>query len=249
MEKKNNMATHSPVIHKTVEAKGDTHTEEKTVIQKQEKQHISLGVKNLLEGIKQKGRPFEIPNCSRDDLPEFFVKMGYKKGAEIGVYKGEFSEKFAKAGLELSAIDPWRVYKDFIHPKGQDRLDFQFEHTQRVLAPFPNAKIIRKTSMEAVEDFKDESLDFVYIDGNHEFRYVAEDISEWAKKVRKGGIVSGHDYFYHKSGTGKDHWHVAYVLKAYIGAFGISRWFLLGSKDVVPGETRDTWRSWMFIKE
>lgn len=202
----------------------------------------------LIDAIKHQGRPFEIPDCSRDDLLQFFVDMGYKIGAEIGVYKGEFSEKFAKAGLKLYAIDPWRVYKDYNHPQGQQRLDFQYEHTKRVLAPYPNCKIIRKTSMEAVEDFEDESLDFVYIDANHEFRYIAEDLYEWTKKVRKGGIVSGDDYFYTKRGTGADHWHVAYVLKAYVGAFGISNWYLLGRKEIIAGEKRDKWRSWMFFK-
>jgi len=202
----------------------------------------------LLEGITHQGRPYEIPDCSRDDLPQFFVEMGYKVGAEIGVYKGEFSEKICKAGLKLYAVDPWQVYEAYNHPRGQKRLDFQYEHTKRVLAPFSNCTIVRKTSMEAVEDFEDESLDFVYIDANHEFRYIAEDLYEWTKKVRKGGIVSGHDYFYNKTGTGADHWHVAYVLKAFVGAFGIENWHLLGRKNALPGEKRDKWRSWMFIK-
>ena len=103
--------------------------------------------------------------------------------------------------------------------------------------------------MEAVEGFVDESLDFVYIDGNHEFRYIAEDIYEWTKKVKKGGIVSGHDYFFTKSGTNKAHWHVAYVLRAYIGAYGIENWFVLGRKETIKGEKRDKWRSWMFVKK
>lgn len=202
----------------------------------------------LIDGIKNNGRPFEIPDCSRDDLPEFFGEMGFKVGAEIGVYKGEFSEKFAKAGLALFAIDAWQIYQDYGNSRGQARLDFQYEHTKRVLAPYPKCKIIRKTSMEAVADFEDESLDFVYIDANHEFRYIAEDLYEWSKKVKKGGIVSGHDYFYHKSGTNTDHWHVAYILKAYIGAFNIPNFYLLGSKDMKEGEKRDRWRSWMWIK-
>ena len=202
----------------------------------------------LIDAIKNTGKPFEIPDCSRDDLPEFFKELGFEVGAEIGVYKGEFSEKFCKAGLTLYAIDPWRIYKDYGNPRGQARLDFQYEHTQRVLSPYPNAKIIRKTSMEAINDFEDESLDFVYIDGNHEFRYIAKDLYEWAKKVKKGGIVAGHDYFFNKTGTGAQIWHVAHVLKAYIGSFGISNWYLLGSKETKEGEKRDKWRSWMFIK-
>jgi hypothetical protein len=204
---------------------------------------------DLIKAIKETGRPFEIPDCSRDDLPQFFVDMGFKVGAEIGVYKGEFSEKFAKVGLSLFAIDPWRIYKDYSNPRGQERLDFQYEHTKRVLDPYPKCKIIRKTSMEAIEDFEDESLDFVYIDGNHDFRYIAEDLAEWTKKVRKGGIVSGHDFFFTKTGTNTTHWHVAFVLKAYIDAYSITNWFLLGTKNPVEGEKRDKWRSWMFVKE
>lgn len=202
----------------------------------------------LIDGIRNHGRPFEIPNCSRDDLPQFFVDMGFKVGAEVGVYKGEFSEKLARVGLNLYAIDPWKIYKGYTNPRGQERLDFQYEHTKRVLTPYPNCTIIRKTSMEAIEDFDDESLDFVYIDGNHDFRYIAEDISEWTKKIKKGGIVSGHDYFYVKTGTGTTNWQVAYVVKAYIGAFNIPDFYLLGRGEALPGEKRDKWRSWMLIK-
>lgn len=202
----------------------------------------------LIDALKKTGNPFEIPDCSRDDLPGFFVEMGFKKGAEVGVYKGEFSEKIAKTGLEFYAIDPWRIYKDYNNPRGQERLDFQYEHTKRVLSPYPNAKIIRKASMEAVEDFKDASLDFVYIDANHEFRYIAEDLAEWTRKVRPGGIVSGHDYFYTKTGTKDVHWHVAHVLNAYVKAYNIENWYLLGSKHSKEGEKRDKWRSWMFLR-
>lgn len=202
----------------------------------------------LIDGIKQKGRPFEIPDCTRDDLPQFFTEMGFKVGAEIGVYKGEFSERLAKEGLKLYAIDPWKEYKGYGMPQGQERLNSQYEQTKSVLAPFPGCKIIRKTSMEAVEDFEDGSLDFVYIDGNHEFRYIAEDLAEWTKKVKKGGIVSGDDFFYTKLGKGKNIWHVAHVLTAFVAAFGISNWYLLGRKHAREGEKRDKWRSWMFIK-
>jgi hypothetical protein len=199
----------------------------------------------LIDAIKnQKGRPFEIPDTSRDDLPQFFNEMGFKNGAEIGTYKGEFTEKFAKAGLKIFAVDPWTAYEGTT----QERQGFLYDHTKRILAPYPNCKIVRKTSMEAVKDFADNSLDFVYIDGSHDFRYVAEDIEEWTKKVKVGGIVSGHDYFFVPRGTGLTNWHVAYVLKAYIGAFNIPYWYLIGSKETKPGEKRDKWRSWMFIK-
>ncbi len=202
----------------------------------------------LIDALAQKGRPFEIPDCSRDDLPQLFLDLGFKTGAEIGVYKGEFSNKLCETGLNLFAVDPWKIYEGFENPRGQARLDFQYEHTKNLLSKYPNCTIVRKTSMEAIKDFADNSLDFVYIDANHEFKYIAEDLYDWTKKVRSGGIVSGHDYFYTRSGTKVDHWHVAYVLNAYIAAYNIPNWYLLGSKAVVPGEKRDKWRSWMFVK-
>ena len=189
----------------------------------------------LIDGLKLKGRPAEIPDSSRDDLPAFFVEMGYKTGAEIGVEKGEFSEKLCLAGLKLFSIDPWKKDEDY-------------EYAKRVLTPYPNCTIIRKTSMEAVGDFADGSLDFVYIDANHEFKFIAEDLSEWTKKVRKGGIVSGHDYFYTKRGAHQRKWHVAYVLNAYIQAYEIPNWYLIGRNKARDGEKRDKWRSWMFVK-
>ena len=202
----------------------------------------------LLDAIKHQGRPFEIPDCSRDDLPQFCVDMGYKVGAEIGVDKGHFSEKFCQVGLTLYAIDPWRIYKDFRAARGQRRFDKQYEEAKSYLAGYPNCIVIRKTSMEAVADFADGSLDFVYIDANHEFRYIAEDLVEWTKKVRRGGIVAGHDYFFVKPGIGAQIWHVAHVLIAYTAAYGIDNWYVIGGKKMVRGEKRDRWRSWMFIK-
>lgn len=202
----------------------------------------------LIDGIKLKGRPAEIPDCSRDDLPQFFREMGYKIGAEIGVYKGEYTKKFLGAGIKMYAIDPWLDYSEYHNSRGQARLDFQYEHAKRILAPYPNCTIIRKTSMEAIEDFADESLDFVYIDANHLLRYVTEDICEWSKKVRNGGIISGHDYFYEK----REHSNVVQVpfaVRAYTDAYDIKDWYVLGREEFVKGEKRDRWRSWMWIKD
>lgn len=202
----------------------------------------------LIDGIKQKGRPFEIPDCSRDDLPEFFKQMGFKAGAEIGVKKGEFSEKFAQAGLKIYAIDPWLSYEDYDEdPSNQKRLDFQYEHTKRLLAPYSNCKIIRKTSMNAVSDFEDGSLDFVYIDGNHQFRYLADDLVEWSKKVKKDGVICGHDYIYTSPKTKAGTVHVIYVVNAYTQAYKIRNWYLLGRGERRGNETRDRFRSWMWI--
>jgi predicted O-methyltransferase YrrM len=57
-----------------------------------------------------------------------------------------------------------------------------------------NAVIMKMASMDAVKKFQNGELDFVYIDANHDYEYAIQDITEWSKKVRVGGMVSGHDY-------------------------------------------------------
>ena len=127
----------------------------------------------IIEGIKHKGNPFEIPDCSRNDLPQFFKDVGYKVGVEIGVYKGAYTKHFCKAGLKIYGVDPWKPYSDFDidSENRKKRQDFLYQHTKRELSPYKNCTLIRKLSMEASKDFEDESLDFVYIDGNHRFKY------------------------------------------------------------------------------
>lgn len=207
----------------------------------------------IIEGIKQKGVPYEIPDCSRNELPTFFKEMGYTTGVEIGVYKGAFTKLFCEAGLKIYGVDSWKPYSDFdiVENNRVNRQNFLYSHAQRTLAQYgKNVILIKKLSMEAIKDFKDESLDFVYIDGNHCLKYVIEDICEWSKKVRKGGIVSGHDYIHpNRTKNRLDNLHAKFAVDAYIEAYRIKNWYLLGRQNPEEGEKRDRFRSWMWIKE
>lgn len=201
----------------------------------------------IIDGLKLIGQPAIIPDCGRRDLPQFFVDMGYKVGAEIGVYKARYTEKFCKVGLKMYAIDAWQAYEEYNEPlrNFQDRQDFLYGHAQRALAPYPDTVIIRKFSMDAVKDFADESLDFVYIDAHHGFKHVTEDIYEWSKKVRKGGVISGHDYFESPESSPHPEIHVGYVLPGYTKAYHIDNWYVLEKENPPKGDSE---RSWFWIK-
>lgn len=206
----------------------------------------------IIEGIKMKGVGVRIPDCNRRDLPRFFKQMGYKVGVEIGVQRGAFTRRLARIGLRVYGIDPWLAYPDYNPIRGwQKRQDHIYEVAKKNLLIYPNCTLIKKTSMEAVKNFEDESIDFIYIDGHHGFKYVTEDIYEWSKKVRKGGCISGHDYAYGKHPPTHP-WclHVKYVVDAYTRAFEIKNWWILGAdKKTREGEKRDQYRSWIWIKE
>jgi hypothetical protein len=209
---------------------------------------------NIMKGLELKGTPAFIPNCGRDDLPQFFVEMGYKVGAEIGVYKGEFTKKFLDVGLKMYGVDPWTPYEEFdrMTEIRRTRLDFLYEHTKRYLEPYLKTKqceLIKKTSMDALKDIPDESLDFVYIDGNHMFKYVAEDMCEWWKKIRKGGAMTGHDYTDTPAlGRRWEVIQVKFVVDGFTLANHISNWYVLGTEKKRHHEIRDRWRSWLIIK-
>jgi hypothetical protein len=57
-----------------------------------------------------------------------------------------------------------------------------------------NITLIKKTSVQASNDFSDCELDFVFIDGLHSYENVVEDINLWLPKVKKGGVLAGHDF-------------------------------------------------------
>lgn len=205
---------------------------------------------NIYEAVKNpKGKEHEIIDAGRNDLPEFFKMMGYKVGVEIGVCKGEYSEILAKAGLKIYSVDPYTTYPGYSGAGIQERLDAELAEATERLAPY-DATIVRKTSMEAVKGFEDESLDFVYIDGHHEFKYVVEDIAEWSKKVRKGGCIAGHDFVFSPVHRGPYVCHVKYVVRAYTAAHRIANWWVIGRKHFPADskEKRDTWRSWFWLK-
>ncbi len=127
---------------------------------------------------------------SRGDLAKYFNKLGFKIGAEIGVYAGDFAETLCKAipGLKYYGIDPWvngNVKNHVMYGK--------YDFAKKRLRPY-NATLVRKTSMDALRSFPDGALDFVYIDANPKFDYVITDLLAWSKKVKKGGIIAGNNY-------------------------------------------------------
>ena len=117
-------------------------------------------------------------------------------GVEIGTERGIYAKMIMVRGKPeaLFCIDSWKVYGDYRHHISQQKQNRLYLEARDRLQEFPNCILIRKFSMDAVKDFGDNTLDFVYIDANHEYKYVKEDIEEWARKVKKGGIIAGHDY-------------------------------------------------------
>lgn len=188
----------------------------------------------LIEAIKEKGNPYWISGTKRSELPEFFKQLGFKKGVEIGVSWAQNIIGYCEAGLEIYGIDPWRdsednIYRKIISIEGKyaKTIDHVYKFAVERTKKYPNCKLIRKTSMEALTDFPKRSLDFVYIDGNHGFGYVAMDLMKWVDRIKKGGIIAGHDYF--DTQNNRTYRQVGYIIDAFAKTYDFNNWYILGN--------------------
>ncbi len=137
----------------------------------------------------------------RRDLGLLLNAQGFAgRGVEVGVKEGKFSEMILHfwRGETLFSIDPWREfgaeYRDSANVQ-QAQQDAYYHETQSRLARFNGqSRILRMTSEEAAVEFEDESLDFAYLDAQHHYEAVKQDIALWWPKVRRGGLLCGHDY-------------------------------------------------------
>jgi len=194
-------------------------------------------------------RFYEIPNTSRETFAVLLAELGFTCGAEIGVERGVYSDILLRANpaLKLISVDAWAQYTGYRDHMTQAQMDVLYEEAKEKLRPYgTRSLVIKGYSTEVAKDVTDESLDFVYLDGNHEFTEVVNDIASWQRKVRPGGIVSGHDYI--KSHNMQNLKQVPYAIHAYMDAYRLSPLFILGRKDKLPGELRENTRSWFYVK-
>jgi len=140
------------------------------------------------------------PGMTRDQFPELLVKCSYKLGVEVGVQRGDHAVHIlSRWPGELYLVDPWKHYDDGIYVDQGNCSDSDHEiHRKACLeqvAPFGSrATILRQFSADAAELFDDGAVDFVYIDANHSYDAVLADLVAWHSKIRRGGLLSGHDY-------------------------------------------------------
>jgi len=120
-----------------------------------------------------------------------------KVGAEIGVLGGVTSVNLLKNTQieKLYCVDPWISYNEYPDYTGEGVLTDYRELFLKNTDLYKNRiEVLVMYSSEAAKLIPDKSLDFVFIDANHTYPYVKQDIELWMPKVKLSGIVSGHDY-------------------------------------------------------
>lgn len=134
-----------------------------------------------------------------------FTQLGSSiKGAEVGAGGAQASCCFLQkcSNIELIyLVDPYKEHHDAIQEKFFDKKEMEFlkltaHHNVKWSGCEHRAKFLEVTDDQALLSIEDNSLDFVFIDVWLEVEQIISRIENWSAKVRKGGIISGHDWFY-----------------------------------------------------
>lgn len=129
------------------------------------------------------------------------------KVVEVGAFAGKSTSYLAtriksrnQAGqnLQLSVVDTWQPVCDKEQKMAIEQCDNDiygiFCRNMINCYVYDMLNIIQSTSVEASKRFQDNSLYFVFIDANHSYNNVVEDIQSWLPKIMPNGIIAGHDY-------------------------------------------------------
>lgn len=113
--------------------------------------------------------------------------------AEIGVYRGVATALFSEYARKVYAIDSWVTNENY-HELGKDLLEGAEILFDKMLALHPNIVKLKGLSHQVCLGFGEESLDMIYIDGDHSETAFKLDMFSWLPRVKKGGVIAGHDF-------------------------------------------------------
>jgi hypothetical protein len=119
--------------------------------------------------------------------------------AEVGVERGrnavDMVQNISNIG-KLYLIDDYLPYTDYLGGYCPQEIQDQVyqDMLERISLYSDKIIVIKKSSLDVALTFPDGFFDFIYIDGNHNYESVKQDMYAWFPKVKKGGLLSGHDF-------------------------------------------------------
>lgn len=134
-------------------------------------------------------------------LKKYFPKNAV--GAEVGVHLGEFSQEIIDVTTpnRLYLIDPWAVIEDNTYVRSwygsktpKQEMDERYKGVCSRFKRYSGVEIHRRFSYNVDDIIQDNSLDFVYIDGDHTYDGVMKDFDIYYRKLKVGGLIAGDDY-------------------------------------------------------
>lgn len=165
---------------------------QKTAISIVQREHILANPNKYFECPKREQNPkvflnkAHLKNCqvlpSREDLLEQMPLHAIC--AEVGVAEGYFSEQILRIckPAKLYMIEYGKKYCENL----RRRFATEIENEE--------VEILEGDSIEMLKKLQDNALDFVYLDATHDYEHPARELCVCKNKVKRGGLIMGHDY-------------------------------------------------------
>ena len=125
------------------------------------------------------------------------------RGAELGVLSGTLSRELLAAlpSLHLYLVDRWAEYPEErklkpspVTRQTQEYFDDALDACRANVAPYSDRVTFLQYDTIEAAGYVDGGLDFVFVDADHTYQGVLDDVNAWVGKVKKGGWILGHDY-------------------------------------------------------
>lgn len=125
-----------------------------------------------------------IDSCNNDDI---VVEVGCYVGG-MTIYMCDLVS-YSKKNINFYVVDSFaeKQYLDNDVPM-YDRF---YKNTEAYTNKF---QLYKKDSLECSTEFKDNSIQFLFLDTAHDSKYVKKELDVWIPKMKKGGVIAGHDY-------------------------------------------------------
>lgn len=199
-----------------------------------------------------KGNPHKLEGFLREDMYKLFAELGFTTGVEIGIEKGKNAQTMFEIipNLKLYGVDSYKQHPQasYAYHAAIRHWDAQYlENCKRQCLKRMKGKnftLLQGFSEDMVDEIEDNSLDFVYLDSDHSYDMVMLDIIKWGRKLKKGGIMSGHDYYYEKDKSERRA-KVAQAINDYTAVHGIKFYATDENHALMMG---DIYPSWFWVK-
>lgn len=131
------------------------------------------------------------------------ILKGFKRNdliiAELGVWKSHNLKRVLRQCNDIIdqywAIDFWQYSDHWNYRRVKEEVwQSMYAYSCKLMQWFPQLCVVRMTTTEASKLFPEEYFDLVFIDADHRYESVKEDIENWTPLVKKGGLLTGHDY-------------------------------------------------------
>lgn len=199
-----------------------------------------------------KGNPHLLESFLRDDMYKLFAELGFTIGLETGVEKGKNAQTMFEIipNLKLYGVDSYKRHPQASYIYHAEKRNWDDQYLQAAKGQClkrmngRNFTLLESFTEYAIRDVKDNSLDFVYLDADHSYDFVMQDMILWGRKIRKGGIMSGHDYYIDKSESSR-RTKVTQAVNDYVKVHNIKLYI---TNEIHHDQKGDIYPSWFWVK-